>query len=58
VHTRAALLTGHVPVDILIYVEDCCLISVGAEGARVLKTLYYPASGNYDQRIENNCGTF
>jgi hypothetical protein len=32
VHTRAALLTGHVPVDRLISVEDCCLISVGAEG--------------------------
>ena len=32
VHTRAALLTGRVPVDRLIYVEDCCLISVGDEG--------------------------
>jgi hypothetical protein len=30
-HTRAALLTGRVPVDRLISVEDCCLISVGAE---------------------------
>jgi hypothetical protein len=28
----AALLTGHVPVDRLISVEDCCLISVGVEG--------------------------
>jgi hypothetical protein len=28
---RVALLTGHIPVDILIYVEDCCLISVGVE---------------------------
>jgi hypothetical protein len=28
----AALLTGRVPVDRLISVEDCCLISVGAEG--------------------------
>jgi hypothetical protein len=26
-----ALLTGRVPIDKLIYVEDCCLISVGAE---------------------------
>jgi hypothetical protein len=32
VHTRAALMTGHVPVDILISVEDCFLISIGAEG--------------------------
>jgi hypothetical protein len=32
VHTRVALLTGHVPVDRLISVEDCCLISVGVEG--------------------------
>jgi hypothetical protein len=31
-HTRAALLKGHVPVDRLISVEDCCLILVGAEG--------------------------
>jgi hypothetical protein len=31
---RAALATGHVPVDKLIFVEDCCLISVGAEGVR------------------------
>jgi hypothetical protein len=31
VHTRAALLTGCIPVDRLISVEDCCLISVGAE---------------------------
>jgi hypothetical protein len=31
VHMRAALLTGHVPVDRLISVEDRCLISVGAE---------------------------
>jgi hypothetical protein len=31
VHMRAALLTGHVPIDRLISVEDCCLISVGAE---------------------------
>jgi hypothetical protein len=32
VHTQAALLTGRVPVDRLISIEDCCLISVGAEG--------------------------
>jgi hypothetical protein len=32
VHTQAALLTGHVPVDRLISIEDCCLISVGVEG--------------------------
>ena len=32
VHTRPALLTGHVPINRLISVEDCCLISVGAEG--------------------------
>jgi hypothetical protein len=32
VHTQATLLTGRVPVDKLIFVEDCCLISVGAEG--------------------------
>jgi hypothetical protein len=32
IHTRAALPTGHVPIDKLISVEDCCLISVGAEG--------------------------
>jgi hypothetical protein len=32
VHTLSALLTGHIPVDILIFVEDCFLISVGAEG--------------------------
>jgi hypothetical protein len=32
VHTWAALLIGHVPIDRLIYVEDCCLISVDAEG--------------------------
>jgi hypothetical protein len=31
-HTLAALLTGHVPIDRLISVEDCCLISVGVEG--------------------------
>jgi hypothetical protein len=31
VHTWAALLTGHVPVDRLISVEDFCLIVVGAE---------------------------
>jgi hypothetical protein len=29
---RVALPTGRVPVDRLISVEDCCLISVGAEG--------------------------
>ena len=34
VHTRAALLTGHVPIDKLIYVEDFFLISVGAENVR------------------------
>jgi hypothetical protein len=33
-HTPAALLTGRVPVDRLIYVEDCCLISVDTEGVR------------------------
>jgi hypothetical protein len=33
-HTQAALLTGRVPVDRLISVEDCCLISVGAENVR------------------------
>jgi hypothetical protein len=32
IHTWAALLTGRVPVDRLISVEDCCLISVDAEG--------------------------
>jgi hypothetical protein len=31
VHMRAALLTGCVPIDRLISVEDCCLISVGAK---------------------------
>jgi hypothetical protein len=31
IHTHVALPTGHIPVDRLIYVEDCCLISVGAE---------------------------
>ena len=30
--TRAALLIGRVPVDRLIYVEACFLISVGAKG--------------------------
>jgi hypothetical protein len=34
VHTRVALLTGHVPVDRLISIDDCFLISVGAEGVR------------------------
>jgi hypothetical protein len=29
---QAALLIGHVPIDIFLFVEDCCLISVGAEG--------------------------
>ena len=29
-----ALLTGRVPVEILIYVEDCGHISVGVEGVR------------------------
>ena len=42
VHMRAALLTGRVPVDRLTYVEDCCLISVGAEG--VSRFLHYRAS--------------
>ena len=32
IHMQAALLTGRVPVGRLISVEDCCLISVGAEG--------------------------
>jgi hypothetical protein len=37
VHTQAALMTGRIPVDRLIYVDDCCLISVGAENvSRVL----------------------
>jgi hypothetical protein len=31
---RTALPTGHVHVDRLIYVEDCFLILVGAEGVR------------------------
>jgi hypothetical protein len=31
IHTQAALLTDRVPIDRLISVEDCCLISVGAE---------------------------
>jgi hypothetical protein len=31
VHTRDTLLTGRVPIDRLIYVEDFCLISVGVE---------------------------
>jgi hypothetical protein len=31
VHMHAALPTSHVPVDRLIYVKDCCLISVGVE---------------------------
>jgi hypothetical protein len=34
VHTQAALLTGRVPIDRLICVEDCCLISVGDENVR------------------------
>jgi hypothetical protein len=32
IHTRVALPTGRVPIDRLIYVEDFCLISIGAEG--------------------------
>jgi hypothetical protein len=40
-HTLAALLTGCVHVDKLISVEDCCLISVGAEG--VSRVLHYRA---------------
>ena len=40
-HTRAALLTGHVPVDILISVEDFFLISVGVEGVSLV--LHYRA---------------
>jgi hypothetical protein len=32
VHTLAALLTGRVPIDRLISVEDCFLILVGVEG--------------------------
>jgi hypothetical protein len=31
VHMHSKLSTGHVPVDILTYVEDYCLISVGAK---------------------------
>jgi hypothetical protein len=31
VHTWAALLTGRVPIDRLISIEDFCLILVGAE---------------------------
>jgi hypothetical protein len=31
IHTHVTLLTGCLPVDRLIYVEDCCLISVGVE---------------------------
>jgi hypothetical protein len=42
IHTLATLLTGRVPVDRLIFVEDCCLISVGAEG--VSSVLHYRAS--------------
>jgi hypothetical protein len=34
VHTCAALPTGRIPVDRLIFVEDCCLVSVGVEGVR------------------------
>jgi hypothetical protein len=30
----AALPTGHLPIDRLSFVEDCCLISVGSEGVR------------------------
>jgi hypothetical protein len=32
IHTCVALPTGHVPIDRLISIEDCCLISVGVEG--------------------------
>ena len=31
-HTWDALLIGRVPIDILISIEDCCLISFGAKG--------------------------
>jgi hypothetical protein len=36
---QAALLTGRVPINRLIYVEDFCLISVGVEGVR--RVLHY-----------------
>jgi hypothetical protein len=40
-HMLAALLTGRIPVDIFIFVEDCCRILVGAEG--VSQVLNYRA---------------
>jgi hypothetical protein len=42
VHTRVALLIGRIPIDRLISVEDCCLISVDVEG--VSRVLHYRAS--------------
>jgi hypothetical protein len=42
-HTLVSLLTGRIPVDRLIFVEDCCLISVGVEG--VSRVLHYRFGG-------------
>ena len=36
VHACDALLTGRILVDRLISIEDCCLISFGAEGVRCI----------------------
>jgi hypothetical protein len=36
VHTCVALLTGRVPIDILVSVEDCIIFSVGAELCKLM----------------------